>query len=109
MATTSISECQKEVWITHPSSNRLIRWEVESCLEYRLQPARPYTFISNGSQYGRSEGVKGIWSYTLFIQNGHVKRKHTPGLHTLADDSIRRDVEDIEFRLTSYPGLHDHG
>ncbi|KAJ3078083.1 hypothetical protein HDU99_000796 [Rhizoclosmatium hyalinum] len=102
---------RKHARLKYTIDDRGIDWfrgEVESRLGYKLQPARPYTFISNGDRYGWSEGVKGIWSYTLFIQNGRVKDESTrlmkTGLRALADDFIRRDVKGIEFRLT--PNQH---
>ncbi|KAJ3134525.1 hypothetical protein HK100_003517 [Physocladia obscura] len=102
---------RKHARLKYTIDDRGIDWfrnEVEQRLGYKLQPARPYTFISNGDRYGWSQGAKGTWAYTLFIQNGRVKdeeaRMMKSGLRTIADDFVRRNVEGIEFRLT--PNQH---
>ncbi|KAJ3021983.1 UNVERIFIED_CONTAM: hypothetical protein HDU68_009364 [Siphonaria sp. JEL0065] len=102
---------RKHARLKYTIDDRGIDWfrgEVEARLGYKLQPARPYTFTSNGDRYGWSEGVKGVWAYTLFIQNGRVKDESTrlmkTGLRAIAEDFVRRDVQGIEFRLT--PNQH---
>ncbi|KAI8899755.1 sulfite reductase [NADPH] beta subunit [Globomyces pollinis-pini] len=49
------------------------RGEVEKRVGYKLEPAKPYKFTSNGDRYGWSKSTNGKWSFTLFIQNGRVK------------------------------------
>ncbi|KAI9353484.1 putative sulfite reductase cys-4 [Obelidium mucronatum] len=102
---------RKHARLKYTIDDRGIDWfrgEVENRLGYKLEPARPYTFTSNGDRYGWSEGVKGLWAYTLFIQNGRVKDESTrlmkTGLRAIADDFVRRNVQGIEFRLT--PNQH---
>ncbi|KAJ3034924.1 hypothetical protein HDV00_004534 [Rhizophlyctis rosea] len=49
------------------------REEVERRLGYRLQPQRPFKFTSNGDRFGWVKDSEGLWSYTMFIDNGRVK------------------------------------
>jgi sulfite reductase (NADPH) hemoprotein beta-component len=49
-----------------------IKAEIEGHLGFALQPARPYTFTSNGDPMGWTQGENGRWHHTLFIQNGRV-------------------------------------
>jgi sulfite reductase (NADPH) hemoprotein beta-component len=49
-----------------------IKAEIEGHLGFALQPARPYTFTSNGDPMGWTQGEDGRWHHTLFIQNGRV-------------------------------------
>ncbi|KAJ3062228.1 hypothetical protein HDU98_001880, partial [Podochytrium sp. JEL0797] len=102
---------RKHARLKYTIDDRGIDWfraEVESRLGYKLAPARPFTFVSNGDRYGWSEGVKGFWAYTLFIQNGRVKdetnRLMKTGLRAIAEDFVRRNVQGVEFRLT--PNQH---
>ncbi|KAI8610869.1 putative sulfite reductase cys-4 [Chytriomyces sp. MP71] len=102
---------RKHARLKYTIDDRGIDWfrgEVEQRLGYKMQPARPYKFVSNGDRYGWSEGVTGLWSYTLFIANGRVKDDATrlakTGLRAIADDYVRRGVKGVEFRLT--PNQH---
>ncbi|KAJ3350018.1 hypothetical protein HDU83_009959 [Entophlyctis luteolus] len=102
---------RKHARLKYTIDDRGIDWfrkEVEDRLGYKMQPARPYKFTSNGDRYGWSEGLNNTWSYTMFIQNGRVKDDETrmakTGLRAIADDFVRRDVKGVEFRLT--PNQH---
>ncbi|KAJ3235064.1 hypothetical protein HDU78_005500 [Chytriomyces hyalinus] len=103
---------RKHARMKYTIDDRGIDWfrgEVENRLGYKMQPARPYTFVSNGDRYGWHEGVKGSWSYTLFVANGRVKddvngRMMKTGLRAIAEDFVRRNVSGVEFRLT--PNQH---
>jgi sulfite reductase (NADPH) hemoprotein beta-component len=46
--------------------------EIESRLGFALEPARPYTFTSNGDPIGWTTGEDGREHCTLFVQNGRV-------------------------------------
>ena len=46
--------------------------EIENRLGFALQPARPYSFTSNGDPIGWTTGEDGREHCTLFIQNGRV-------------------------------------
>lgn len=49
-----------------------IATEIENRLGFALEPARPYSFISNGDPIGWTTGEDGREHCTLFIQNGRV-------------------------------------
>jgi sulfite reductase (NADPH) hemoprotein beta-component len=49
-----------------------IKAEIEARLGFRLAPARPFTFTSNGDVLGWIRGTDGCWHYTLFIENGRI-------------------------------------
>ena len=47
--------------------------EINKRCGYNLESAKPYTFQSNGDQYGWSENYNGNMNLTLFIEGGRVK------------------------------------
>ncbi|KQZ32780.1 sulfite reductase [Mesorhizobium sp. Root552] len=49
-----------------------IATEIENRLGFALEPARPYSFTSNGDPIGWTTGEDGREHCTLFIQNGRV-------------------------------------
>ncbi len=49
-----------------------IKNEINNCLSWKLEEARPYYFDDNGDRYGWTEG-SGQWHYTLFVQNGRQR------------------------------------
>jgi sulfite reductase (NADPH) hemoprotein beta-component len=52
-----------------------VKSEIESRLDFALQPARPYRFSSNGDDFGWVEGADGHSHYTLFIENGRIANR----------------------------------
>ncbi|MFM2325959.1 MAG: assimilatory sulfite reductase hemoprotein subunit [Bacteroidota bacterium] len=46
--------------------------EVEKRTGFKLEPARPYTFNERKDFYGWHKSDKGLWYYTLFVENGRV-------------------------------------
>ncbi|KAJ3412801.1 hypothetical protein HDV05_000207 [Chytridiales sp. JEL 0842] len=99
---------RKHARLKYTIEDRGIEWfkgEVEKRLGYKLQPAKPYKFESNGDRYGWSAGVNNTSSYTMFIQNGRVKdtvdRRMRTGLKEIAE-SLKGTA--AEFRLT--PNQH---
>jgi sulfite reductase (NADPH) hemoprotein beta-component len=46
--------------------------ELEKRCGFALAPARPYTFTQRQDQFGWQQDYKGLWHYTLFIENGKV-------------------------------------
>ncbi|MGF1484536.1 MAG: NADPH-dependent assimilatory sulfite reductase hemoprotein subunit [Opitutales bacterium] len=76
---------------------------VESHLDFKLEPARAYTFTSNGDVYGWHEQTNGRLSLTLFIENGRVRDNGThrtkSGLREIAK------IHDGDFRLTANQNL----
>jgi sulfite reductase (NADPH) hemoprotein beta-component len=46
--------------------------EVEKRTGFAFEPARPYKFTRRVDNYGWLQNEKGLWYYTLFIENGRV-------------------------------------
>lgn len=46
--------------------------ELETRCEFKIEPARPYSFTSRKDHYGWSRDYQGKWFYTLFVENGRV-------------------------------------
>lgn len=46
--------------------------EVEKRTGFSLETARPYKFTKRADNYGWMQNDKGVWYYTLFIENGRV-------------------------------------
>jgi sulfite reductase (NADPH) hemoprotein beta-component len=80
-----------------------IKAEIEARLGYALEPAKPYTFTSNGDQFGWLQGEDGRQHCTLFIENGrivnHPGRPIMDGLRAIAR------VHDGGFRITPNQNL----
>lgn len=67
---------RKHARLKYTIADRGIEWfrkEVETRIGYNLQPSRPYQFTSNGDRYGWQKSDEGLWSFTLFIQNGRIR------------------------------------
>jgi sulfite reductase (NADPH) hemoprotein beta-component len=48
------------------------REELEKRIGFKLEPAKPYTFSSRTDYYGWQQNDKGLWYYTVFVENGRV-------------------------------------
>lgn len=46
--------------------------EVEKRTGFSLEPARPVSFTRRADNYGWLQNEKGLWYYTMFIENGRV-------------------------------------
>ena len=67
---------RKHARLKYTIEDRGIEWfrgEVEARLGYKLAASKPFKFVSNGDVFGWSKNTEGLWSYTLFIQNGRIK------------------------------------
>ncbi|MCH2156195.1 MAG: NADPH-dependent assimilatory sulfite reductase hemoprotein subunit [Opitutales bacterium] len=76
-----------------------IRDKVEGYLDFKMQPARDYSFDSMGDRYGWVEGPDGKQNLTLFIENGRVN-----DFGDLKIKTALREVAKIhtgDFRLTA--------
>jgi sulfite reductase (NADPH) hemoprotein beta-component len=80
-----------------------VKHEIQSRLGYKLDDPKPYTFDSNGDEYGWKQGTDGRWSLTLFIEGGRVKDDEESKLRT----SLRKiaEIGDGDFRLTGNQNL----
>ena len=46
--------------------------ELEERLGWKLQPAKPFSFIGNGERYGWVKNEDGSWNVTLFLKSGRI-------------------------------------
>jgi sulfite reductase (NADPH) hemoprotein beta-component len=46
--------------------------ELEKRIGFRLEEPRPYEFIDRTERFGWQQDHKGVWHYTLFVENGRV-------------------------------------
>jgi sulfite reductase (NADPH) hemoprotein beta-component len=97
---------RKHARLKYTIDDRGIAWfraEVENRLGYRLEDPRPVAFTSTGDRYGWTQDWRGLWHYTLFIENGRVgdtpERPMRTGLRRIAE------IHDGEFRLTPNQNL----
>ncbi|WP_180537732.1 assimilatory sulfite reductase (NADPH) hemoprotein subunit [Staphylococcus haemolyticus] len=77
--------------------------ELNSRLGWEIEEARDFEFEHNGDRLGWIEGDKGVWNYTLFIQNGRVKDTEDYQLKT----ALRKIAETHtgDFRLSPNQNL----
>jgi len=54
------------------------RQELDKRTGFPLEDARPYTFTDRTEQYGWQQDHKGLWHYTLFVENGRVVDEAVP-------------------------------
>jgi len=106
-----------------------IKAEIEARLGFRLAPAKPYSFTSNGDPLGWVRGEDGREHYTLFVENGRVidrdsyplmdglraiaqvhngNFRPTPNQNVIIADVAPEDRPRIEALLAEY-GLAGHG
>lgn len=75
-----------------------IKSEIERRMGFDFEPARPFNFTSNGDLYGWRETDRGLFNYTMFIENGRIGNN--------ADQSLLDALREIArlgkamFRLT---------
>ncbi|MBS1563176.1 MAG: NADPH-dependent assimilatory sulfite reductase hemoprotein subunit, partial [Bacteroidetes bacterium] len=48
------------------------REELEKRIGFKLQPEKPYKFTSRSDRYGWEKNDKGLWYYTVYVENGRV-------------------------------------
>ena len=80
------------------------RAEVERRAGFKLAPARPFKFTSNGDLYGWRQAVDGKWFLTLFVETGRVKDVEGRRLKT-ALRQVAEKFPEIEFRLSANQNL----
>jgi len=61
-----------------------IRQAVEERAGASFEPARPYSFTSNGDRYGWIESDDGHFHYTLFVEEGRLNRDKLDALAVIA-------------------------
>ena len=80
-----------------------VRDEIERRMGAPFEPARPYEFTSNGDAYGWRETDRGLFNYTLFIENGRVS--DLPGRSIMSGLRAIAAVHKGRFRLTPNQNL----
>ena len=68
-----------------------------------FEPARPFEFTSNGDAFGWRETDRGLFNYTLFIENGRVS--DLPGRSIMSGLRAIAAVHKGRFRLTPNQNL----
>ncbi|HUB59180.1 MAG TPA: NADPH-dependent assimilatory sulfite reductase hemoprotein subunit [Puia sp.] len=58
------------------------RQELESRTGFALEEPRPYTFDDRTERFGWQQDHKGLWHYTLFVENGRVVDDEKAALKT---------------------------
>ena len=48
------------------------REELEKRIGFKLEAAKPFTFSSRTDRYGWQKNDKGLWYYTVYVENGRV-------------------------------------
>jgi sulfite reductase (NADPH) hemoprotein beta-component len=48
------------------------REELEKRIGFKLEAAKPFTFTSRTDHYGWQKNAKGLWYYTVYVENGRV-------------------------------------
>jgi sulfite reductase (NADPH) hemoprotein beta-component len=80
-----------------------IKSEIEVRLGFELAAAKPYTFTSNGDQYGWQRGEDGKEHCTVFIENGRVINKDDRPIMDGLREIAR--IHDGSFRITPNQNL----
>ena len=75
------------------------RAEVEKRAGFKLEPAKPYRFLTMGDLYGWRQAVDGKWFLTIFVETGRVKDVEGRRLKT-ALRQVAEKFTGIEFRLS---------
>ncbi len=77
--------------------------EIERRMGAPFEPARPFEFTSNGDAFGWRETDRGLFNYTLFIENGRVS--DLPGRSIMSGLRDIAAVHKGRFRLTPNQNL----
>jgi sulfite reductase (NADPH) hemoprotein beta-component len=72
------------------------RSELEKRVGFPIEPERPYTFTQREDRYGWEQSKKGLWYYTLFVENGRV----------LDDEQIAMKTALLEIAKTGKANFH---
>ena len=80
-----------------------IKAEIEQRMGAPFEPARPFSFESNGDSYGWRQTDRGLFNYGLFIQNGRIS--DLPGRSIMSGLRAIAKVHKGKFRLTPNQSL----
>ena len=73
--------------------------EVEKRAGFKLQEARPYHFTERRDYYGWQQNDKGLWYYTVFIENGRVTDDEKIAIKTALLETAKTGK--VSFRFTA--------
>jgi sulfite reductase (NADPH) hemoprotein beta-component len=79
------------------------RAEVEARLGFKLGQGKPVTFATTGDRLGWQQDADGLWSYTVFVENGRLK--DTPERPMLTGVRKLAQTHDGVFQLTPNQNL----
>jgi len=77
--------------------------ELQSRLQWKLLPSRPFNFVSNADRYGWIKTETGHWHLTLFIEGGRISDTETMSLKKALVEIAR--IHTGDFRLTGNQNL----
>jgi sulfite reductase (NADPH) hemoprotein beta-component len=80
-----------------------IKAAIEQRMGRTFEPARPFAFTSNGDRYGWRETDRGLFNYTMFIENGRIC--DLPGRSIMSGLRAIARVHKGRFRLTANQNL----
>jgi sulfite reductase (NADPH) hemoprotein beta-component len=69
------------------------REELEKRIGFKLEAAKPFTFTSRTDRYGWQQNAKGLWYYTVYVENGRV----------LDDENIQLKTALLKIAQTGIP------
>ena len=97
---------RKHARLKYTIADRGVDWfkaELFKRLGFALEPARPYTFTTQGDRFGWLRGHDGRWHLTLRIESGRVG--DTPGQPFLTGLEKIAAIHQGDFRLTANQNL----
>jgi sulfite reductase (NADPH) hemoprotein beta-component len=80
-----------------------VKQEIQSRLGYKLEEQKPFSFESNGDEYGWKQGTDSRWSLALFIEGGRVSDSNDIKLKSALAQIAK--IDDGDFRLTGNQNL----
>jgi len=80
-----------------------VKGDIERRMGVAFGPARPFDFASNGDRFGWRQTDRGLFNYTLFIENGRVSDQ--PGRSIMSGLRVIAAAHPGRFRLTPNQNL----
>lgn len=73
--------------------------EVENRTGFKLEPARSYVFNQRRDYYGWHQNAKGLWYYTVFVENGRILDDEQVSLKSALLEAAKTGK--VNFRFTA--------
>ncbi|MGG9972334.1 NADPH-dependent assimilatory sulfite reductase hemoprotein subunit [Ferruginibacter sp. SUN002] len=74
--------------------------EVEARIGFKLAPAKPFEFTERKDIYGWTKSNKGLWYYTVFVENGRVLDDEKVALKTALLEVAKLNKSNFMFTAT---------